>query len=64
MTALFVIIFIDQWEKNKNHLPAILGLAVAGICLMIFGQRNFMLAALLAVSGILLFLREKEEEEK
>jgi hypothetical protein len=31
---------------------------------MIFGQRNFMLAALLAVSGILLFLREKEEEEK
>jgi 4-azaleucine resistance transporter AzlC len=64
MTALFVIIFIDQWEKNKNHLPAILGLAVAVICLLIFGQRNFMLVALIAVSGILLFLRGNEEKEK
>jgi 4-azaleucine resistance transporter AzlC len=62
MTALFIIIFIDQWEKSKNHLPAIVGLAVAIICLMIFGQSNFMLAALVAVSGILLLLREKEEE--
>jgi 4-azaleucine resistance transporter AzlC len=64
MTALFVIIFIDQWEKNKNHLPAILGLAVAIICLMIFGKRNFILAALVAVSGILLFLHQKEEKQK
>jgi 4-azaleucine resistance transporter AzlC len=64
MTALFVIIFIDQWEKSKNHLPAILGLAVAVICLLIFGQRNFMLVSLIAVSGILLFLRENKEEEK
>jgi 4-azaleucine resistance transporter AzlC len=61
---LFVIIFIDQWEKSKNHLPAILGLAVAVICLLIFGQRNFMLVSLIAVSGILLFLRENKEEEK
>lgn len=27
MTALFVIIFIDQWERLKNHRPAICGLA-------------------------------------
>jgi 4-azaleucine resistance transporter AzlC len=64
MTALFVIIFIDQWEKSKNHIPAILGLAVAIICLLIFGQRNFMLVSLIAVSGILLFLRKDEEEQK
>jgi 4-azaleucine resistance transporter AzlC len=63
MTALFVIIFIDQWEKSNHHLPAILGLAVAIISLLLFGQRNFMLVALVAVSGILLFLREKGEEK-
>jgi 4-azaleucine resistance transporter AzlC len=63
MTALFVIIFIDQWEKGNHHLPAILGLAVAIISLLLFGQRNFMLVALVAVSGILLFLREKGEEK-
>ena len=25
MTALFIIIFIDQWEKTKNHFPALIG---------------------------------------
>jgi 4-azaleucine resistance transporter AzlC len=64
MTALFVIIFIDQWEKNKKHSPAVVGLLVSVVCLWIFGQRNFMLAALVIVSGILLFLRGYEVEEK
>lgn len=54
MTALFVIIFIDQWEKTKNHFPALLGIVVAVICLIVFGQTAFMLASLLIVSGILI----------
>lgn len=61
MTALFVIIFIDQWEKTKNHFPALTGLAVAVICLFVIGQKNFMLPALIIVSGILLFVRKVEE---
>jgi 4-azaleucine resistance transporter AzlC len=64
MTALFVIIFIDQWEKNKNHLPALLGIVVSIVALAIFGQSNFMLAALVAASGILLLLRGNEVETK
>ncbi len=64
MTALFVIIFIDQWEKNKNHLPALLGIVVSIAALAIFGQSNFMLAALVAASGILLLLRGNEVETK
>ena len=61
MTALFVIIFIDQWEKTKNHFPALIGLAVAVICLLVIGQKNFMLPALIIVSGILLFVRKGGE---
>ena len=60
MTALFLIIFVDQWEKNKNHVPAILGVSVAFICLLIVGAQNFMLPALLIVSGILLVFKQKE----
>lgn len=56
MTALFVIIFIDQWEKAKQHHPALLGIGVGILCLFIFGQQYFMLPALLIVSGILLFI--------
>lgn len=61
MTALFIIIFIDQWEKTRNHFPAITGLVVAVIGLLVVGKQNFMLPALLIVSGILLFTRDKEE---
>ena len=61
MTALFIIIFIDQWEKTKNHFPALIGVGVAVICLLVVGQKNFMLPALIIVSGILLFMRKNEE---
>lgn len=64
MTALFVIIFIDQWEKTKNHKPAITGLAVAIVCLFIFGKTTFMLPALILVSGILTLTIEQEAREE
>lgn len=60
MTALFVIIFIDQWEKAEKHTPALLGLGVGILCLFIFGQSRFMLPALLITSGLLV-LRQKKE---
>ena len=63
MTALFVIIFMDQWEKNKNHFPAVAGLIIAIICLLIFGQTAFMLPALIFVSGILMFWSGKKQKE-
>lgn len=62
MTALFVIIVVDQWEHTKNHLPALLGGALAVVCLIVFGQSSFMLPALLITSGILLCVRTKEGE--
>lgn len=63
MTALFVIIFIDQWEKSENHFPALLGIIVALISLYLFGPQRFMLVALLIVSGILLLVREGNGKE-
>ena len=60
MTALFVTIFIDQWETAKTHTPALAGLCVAVLALAIFGANGFMLPALLATSGILIFAGRKE----
>mgnify|MGYP004633166567 FL=1 len=54
MTALFVTIFMDQWERIKDHGPAAAGLAVGSICLFIFGPSSFMLPALIIVSLMLL----------
>lgn len=62
MTALFVTIFADQWEKTRRHMPALAGLAVAIVALAIFGAGSFMLPALLAASGILIFAGRKEKQ--
>ena len=60
MTALFLIIFIDQWEKAEKHTPALTGLGIGVICLLIFGENRFMLPALLIVSALLLLFQRRE----
>ncbi len=60
MTALFVTIFVDQWEKSRKHMPALAGLSVAIVALAVFGANGFMLPALLITSAILVFAGQKE----
>lgn len=62
MTAMFVIILIDQWEKADNHMPALAGLAIGIACLVIFGASRFMLPALLITSGLLVLMGRKEAD--
>lgn len=62
MTALFVTISIDQWEKTDRHAPALAGLGIGVACLLIFGASRFMLPALLMTSGLLVLLGRKEAE--
>ncbi len=61
MTALFVTIFVDQWREAKSHLPAIVGLCSAAVCLVIFGGSNFILPSLIITVGILMALRGRLE---
>ena len=61
MTALFAIIFIGQWEKAENHSPAVVGLGVGILCLIIFGANRFILPALLIISGILVLMGQRRK---
>lgn len=63
MTALFVVIFTEQWEKEKNHLPALVGLGVSVICLLIFGASGFLIPSMIGIV-ILLFLLKKRMPEQ
>ena len=47
MAALFVVIFLDQWEQGGDHKAALTGVACAGLCLVIFGSQSFILPAML-----------------
>ena len=50
MTALFVVIFVEQWEKTKKHGPAILGVAVTAACRLVFGVDGFLIPAMLGIT--------------
>lgn len=62
MTAMFVVIFIEQWLKEKNHVPSIIGLAVSAICLIFFGADSFMIPTMIAIIALLSLLRNKLEK--
>lgn len=47
-------------EKAKKHLPALTGLGIGCLCLLIFGGDSFMLPAFLITSGILIFAGREE----
>jgi 4-azaleucine resistance transporter AzlC len=57
MTALFTVIFVEQWLANRSHLPAIIGAGSGLICLVIFGADRFILPALLLAVALLLLIR-------
>jgi 4-azaleucine resistance transporter AzlC len=46
LTALFIVIFIEQWLAFKTHIPALLGLAVSAISLMIFGEGSLIIPSM------------------
>ena len=64
MTALFVVIFIEQWMDKKNRVPEMIGVVTAILCLLIFGAENFVLPAMLLIIFVLLVARKKLDEEE
>lgn len=63
MTALFVVIFVEQWFQKKNRLPAVIGIVASFFCLQVFGVDSFVLPSMLMIIGILFISRKKLETE-
>lgn len=61
MTAMFVVIFLEQWLKEKNHISSLMGIAVSVICLICFGADSFMLPTMAAIVLLLTLSRKKLE---
>lgn len=62
MTAMFVVIFLNQWLKEKNHASSLLGLGLSLLCLIAFGADNFILPAMAAILAALTLLRRPLEK--
>ncbi len=57
MTALFVVIFLENWTKEDNHTASIIGFALSFICLGIFKGSNFIIPSMLIILAVLTMFR-------
>lgn len=53
LTAMFVVIFLEQWLKEKDHMSAYVGVGLSVLCLVLFGAEDFMIPSMLAILGAL-----------
>lgn len=62
MTAMFVVIFLENWLKEKNHTASLVGIGVTLFCLVLFGADRFLIPAMLVILALLTLLRRPIEK--
>ncbi|CAB1245366.1 branched-chain amino acid / methionine exporter [Ruminococcaceae bacterium BL-4] len=59
LTALFVVLFLEQMKKKENRISGFIGLAGTIIGLSLFGADNLVIPSMLIILAILLAGRKK-----
>ena len=62
MTAMFVVILLEQWLKEKDHTATLIGLAASVVCLLCFGADSFMIPTMIAIVALLAMSKNKLTE--
>ncbi len=63
MTALFLVIAVDQWSTYRSHLPALLGAGITVTSLVVMGAANMLIPALCVIIAALLALRVRLDRD-
>ena len=64
MTALFLVIFVNQLMREKNHISSCMGLVISILCLIFFGKDQFILASMAGLLLLLTLMRRPIEREE
>lgn len=59
MTALFLVIFVEQWEAHKNKIPALCGILISFGFLLVFGPDHFLIFSMAGILAALLLFRKQ-----
>ena len=62
MTAMFVVIFLEQLLKEKNHISSASGIILSVISLLIFGPDKFIIPAMVMIFAALMLLKKPLEK--
>lgn len=61
MTALFIVIFLDQWKSYSSHIPALIGIGGTAAVLLAIGSGNFVIPSMLLIVIALMLARKQLE---
>lgn len=64
MTALFTVILTDNLLKQESRIPSIVGVGISLICLVLFGQNQFLIPSMIGIAAALMLLRPLLEKER
>ncbi len=64
MTAMFIVIFLDNFLKEEDHTSSFTGLLLAVLALLIFGPDGFIIPAMLLILAALTLLRGRIESKE
>ncbi len=46
MSALFIVIFVDQFLTFSTKIPNVLGIVIGAVSLLIFGPKNMLIPSI------------------
>lgn len=54
LTALFIVLFLEQWTKKENRPAGLIGLGCTALSLALFGADNMVIPAMVLILAVLL----------
>ena len=63
MTALFIVMFLNQWDESRDHRSALIGVGCSFLCLLAFGSGRFILPAMALIILCFTYDRKKGDGE-
>ena len=63
MTAMFVVIFMEQWMKERQHFSELVGFLAAVCCRLVFGADNSLIPTMVCILACLSFLKKPIESK-
>ena len=64
LTALFVVIFLNQWCKPANRPSSLIGIGCSLLCLITFGAEHFVIPAMALMLGVFALFSKKLSKER
>jgi 4-azaleucine resistance transporter AzlC len=53
LTAMFAVIFLNQWQRRENRRGALAGLGCSALCLLLVGPQGFVIPAMALMLAVL-----------